>query len=155
MLKTNLLKICILTVFTTVEFAQLARPAREIPLHTGVAPGSETWNYPQRAAGTPERPPAQNIVRPVLLYYPAEKASASGTASSSPPSGGFHTLMMSYEGVDVAKRLNQMGADAFVLKYRTIYVDPNAPGSETCHEPHSRHAPRGTRARGGRSVGGN
>ena len=35
--------------------------------------------------------------------------------------------MMSYEGVDVAKRLNQMGVDAFVLKYRTIYVDSNAP----------------------------
>ncbi len=35
--------------------------------------------------------------------------------------------MMSYEGVDVAKRLNQMGVDAFVLKYRTTYVDPDAP----------------------------
>jgi acetyl esterase/lipase len=34
---------------------------------------------------------------------------------------------MSYEGVDVAKRLNQMGVDAFVLKYRTTYVDPAAP----------------------------
>jgi acetyl esterase/lipase len=34
---------------------------------------------------------------------------------------------MSYEGVDVAKRLNQMGVDAFVLKYRTTYVDPDAP----------------------------
>ena len=43
------------------------------------------------------------------------------------PGGGFRTLMMSYEGVDVAKRLNQMGVDAFVLKYRTIYVDPGAP----------------------------
>jgi dienelactone hydrolase len=42
------------------------------------------------------------------------------------PGGGFRTLMMSYEGVDVAKRLNQMGVDAFVLKYRTTYVDPNA-----------------------------
>jgi predicted esterase len=43
------------------------------------------------------------------------------------PGGGFRTLMMSYEGVDVAKRLNQMGIDAFVLKYRTTYVGPNAP----------------------------
>ena len=42
------------------------------------------------------------------------------------PGGGFRTLMMSYEGVDVAKRLNQMGVDAFVLKYRTTYIDPNA-----------------------------
>src|SRR3954463_7122030 len=42
------------------------------------------------------------------------------------PGGGFRTLMMSYEGVDVARRLNQMGVDAFVLKYRTTYVDPSA-----------------------------
>ena len=29
--------------------------------------------------------------------------------------------------MDVAKRLNQMGVDAFVLKYRTTYVVPDAP----------------------------
>jgi len=73
-----------------------------------VAPGSENWNYPERSAGTADRPQAQNIVRPVLLYYPAEKANAVGTAMIVAPGGGFRTLMMSYEGVDVAKRLNQM-----------------------------------------------
>jgi acetyl esterase/lipase len=60
-----------------------------------------------------------------LLYYPAEKAKAAGTAVIVAPGGGFRTLMMSYEGVDVAKRLNRMGIDAFVLKYRTIYVEPD------------------------------
>jgi acetyl esterase/lipase len=94
-----------------------------------VAPGSENWNYPEKAAGTPERPQAQNIVRPVLLYYPAERAAAVGTAMIVAPGGGFRTLMMSYEGVDVAKRLNQMGVDAFVLKYRTTYVGPDAPNA--------------------------
>jgi acetyl esterase/lipase len=42
------------------------------------------------------------------------------------PGGGFQNLMMSYEGVDIAKRLNAMGVDAFVLKYRLKYTDPNA-----------------------------
>lgn len=114
-------------VWAAAGWAQLAPPAREIPLYSGVAPGSENWNYSERAAGTPDRPQAQNIVRPVLLYYPAERSSAVGTAMIVAPGGGFRTLMMSYEGVDVAKRLNQMGVDAFVLKYRTIYVDPSAP----------------------------
>jgi acetyl esterase/lipase len=91
-----------------------------------VAPGSENWNYPEKTAGTPDKPQAQNIVRPILLYYPAEKANAVGTAVIVAPGGGFRTLMMSYEGVDVAKRLNQMGVDAFVLKYRTTYVDAGA-----------------------------
>jgi acetyl esterase/lipase len=116
--------------FAVPDWAQLAAPAREIPLYPGVAPGSENWKYSERTAGTPDRPQVQNIVRPVLLYYPAEKAGAVGTAMIVAPGGGFRTLMMSYEGVDVAKRLNQMGVDAFVLKYRTIYVDPDAtPGA--------------------------
>ncbi|MBS1857950.1 MAG: alpha/beta hydrolase [Acidobacteria bacterium] len=119
----------LLAAAAATGWAQPAPPAREIPLYPGVAPGSENWHYPERTAGTPERPQAQNIVRPVLLYYPADKASAAGTAIIVAPGGGFRTLMMSYEGVDVAKRFNQMGVDAFVLKYRTIYVDPAAPAA--------------------------
>ena len=127
MLSANLRRICILSGLSVAGWAQLAPPAREIPLYPGVAPGSENWNYPERTAGTAERPQAQNIVRPVLLYYPADEANRVATAMIVAPGGGFRTLMMSYEGVDVARRLNQMGVDAFVLKYRTTYVDPDAP----------------------------
>lgn len=126
MLKVNLPRLCLLWGLPLAGWAQLAPPAREIPLYSGVAPGSENWNYPEKTAGTPDRPQAQNIVRPVLLYYPADKAKAVGTAVIVAPGGGFRTLMMSYEGVDVAQRLNQMGVDAFVLKYRTTYVAPAA-----------------------------
>ena len=100
--------------------------SRSIPVWL---PVRRIGSYPEKAAGTPDKPQAQNIVRPVLLYYPAEKANAVGTAMIVAPGGGFRTLMMSYEGVDVAKRLNQMGVDAFVLKYRTIYVDRCAPAA--------------------------
>jgi len=34
--------------------------------------------------------------------------------------------MMSYKGVDVARHLNDLGIDAFILKYRLTYTDPNA-----------------------------
>ena len=34
--------------------------------------------------------------------------------------------MMSYEGVDIARRLNAMGVDAFILKYRLLYTGPDA-----------------------------
>jgi len=124
---TGALVLAILAGFAITAWAQLAPPAREIPLYPGVAPGSENWDYQERAGGTPDNPQALNIVRPVLLYYPADKSKAVGTAMIVAPGGGFRMLMMSYEGVDVAKRLNQMGVDAFVLKYRTTYVDPNAP----------------------------
>jgi acetyl esterase/lipase len=123
----DLPKLLLLAGSAVAGWAQMAPAAREIPLYPGVAPGSENWHYAERTAGTAERPQAQNIVRPVLLYYPAEKSAAVATAMIVAPGGGFRTLMMSYEGVDVARRLNRMGVDAFVLKYRTIYVDPDAP----------------------------
>jgi acetyl esterase/lipase len=117
----------LLAAFAASAWAQLPPPSREIPLYPGVAPGSENWNYAERTAGTPEKPQAQNIVHPVLLYYPAGPSNAVGTAMIVAPGGGYRTLMMSYEGVDVAKRLNEIGVDAFVLKYRTTYVNPDAP----------------------------
>lgn len=102
--------------------------AKEIPLYPGAAPGSEKWDWTERAVTTASgMPMVQDVVRPVLLYYPADKSKAVGTAMIVAPGGGFRTLMMSYEGVDVAKRLNAMGIDAFVLKYRLVYSGPGAP----------------------------
>jgi acetyl esterase/lipase len=105
----------------------LPPPAQEIPLYPGAAPGSENWTWAERPGGSPSNPTVQNVVHPELLYYPADKAIAVGTAMIVAPGGGFRNLMMSYEGVDIATRLNAMGVDAFVLKYRLRYNDPNAP----------------------------
>jgi acetyl esterase/lipase len=106
--------------------AQLAPPAKVISLYPGDAPGSEKWTWTERAAGSATNPTVQNVVHPVLMYYPADKAKAVGTIVIVAPGGGYQNLMMSYEGVDIAKRLNDMGVDAFVLKYRLKYTDPNA-----------------------------
>jgi hypothetical protein len=43
------------------------------------------------------------------------------------PGGGFRTPLTSYEGVDIAHRLNERGSDAFVLKYRLVYSGTDAP----------------------------
>lgn len=104
------------------------KAAAEIPLYPGPAPGSEKWDWSERSVTSPKGlPMAQDVVRPVLLHYPAERAKAVGTAMIVAPGGGFRTLMMSYEGADVARRLNAMGVDAFVLKYRLLYTGPGAP----------------------------
>jgi dienelactone hydrolase len=101
--------------------AQLAPPSKEIPLYPGAAPGSESWTWSEHPAGSPSNPTIQNVVHPELMYYPADRTKFVGTAAIVAPGGGFNNLMMSYEGVDVAKRLNDMGVDAFVLKYRLKY----------------------------------
>ena len=102
--------------------------ASEIPLYPGAAPGSEKWDWSERSVTTATGlPMVQDVVRPVLLHYPADRDKAVGTAMIVAPGGGFRTLMMSYEGVDIARRLNTMGVDAFVLKYRLLYTGPGAP----------------------------
>jgi acetyl esterase/lipase len=102
------------------------KAAKEIPLYPGAAPGSEKWDWSERSTTNPLGPVVTDVVRPALLYYPAEKAKAVGTAMIVAPGGGFRALMMSYEGVDVARRLNAMGVDAFVLKYRLVHNGPGA-----------------------------
>ena len=105
----------------------LSLSAQEIPLYPGVAPGSENWTWTERQiTNQTGRPIVQNVVHPVLLCYPAAKDKAVGTAMIVAPGGGWRNLMMSYEGVDIARRLNEIGIDAFVLKYRLAYTDPDS-----------------------------
>lgn len=110
----------ILLLAASASFAQ--SDIQEIPLYSGVAPGSEKWDWTERSLTSGNGlPMVADVVRPVLLHYPAEKSKSVGTAMIVAPGGGFRVLMMSYEGVDIAKRLNAMGVDAFVLKYRLLH----------------------------------
>ena len=121
----------VLIALTGMHAAELPAPDREIALYDGVAPGSEKWDWSERTVTSGNGMPiVQNVVRPVLQYYPAPKSKAGRTAMIVAPGGGWRNLMMSYEGVDIAKRMNEMGVDAFILKYRLTYTDPNAkPGA--------------------------
>ena len=108
-----------------------AQAPSEIPLYSGAAPGSEKWDWEEKSVTRPNgMPVVTDVVRPVLLHYPAPKDKAVGSAMVVAPGGGFRALMMSYEGVDIAKRLNAMGVDAFVLKYRLVHNSPGAPARE-------------------------
>jgi acetyl esterase/lipase len=124
------MKLILYSVLLPTLVAATAQPEREIPLYPGVAPGSENWNWSERTITSANGMPiAQNVVRPVLQYYPADKSKAVGTAMIVAPGGGFRNLMMSYEGVDIARYLNEVGIDAFVLKYRLTFTpaDPKNP----------------------------
>ncbi len=48
-------------------------------------------------------------MRPVLLHYPAEKSKSVRTAMVVAPGSGFRALMMSYEGADIAKKVQRDG----------------------------------------------
>src|SRR5690349_4279128 len=76
----------------------LAAPANEIPIYPGAAPGSEKWGWSERSVTNKSGlPMVQDVVRPMLLHYPADRPVNAGTAMIVAPGGGFRTLMMSYE----------------------------------------------------------
>lgn len=149
----KIMRVSHLTLLLALDFLaltaagqELAPPALEIALYPGVAPGSENWNYSERFV--PGRNPmVQNVVSPVLQYYPADKAKAIGTAMIVAPGGGFRTLMMSYEGVDIAERLNEMGVEAFVLKYRLRYTTSNRTDEEKKDGANSKNPQEGQNLR--------
>ncbi|WP_205513678.1 alpha/beta hydrolase [Longitalea arenae] len=58
------------------------------------------------------------VSRPTLTVYQAPKEKANGAAVIVIPGGGYRLLAAGHEGHDVAKRFNEMGVTAFVLKYR-------------------------------------
>jgi acetyl esterase/lipase len=123
-------QLCVL-LMTAAGAAHAQAPVKEIPLYPGVAPGSEKWDWAEKTTKDRlGRPVVSDVVRPVLLHFPAEKSRAAGTAMIVAPGGGFRSLMMSYEGEDVARRLNAMGIDAFVLKYRLTHTGPGAPAAQ-------------------------
>ena len=102
----------------------LPEPDSVIPLYEGVAPGSERWDWEENTAESPRGlPMVQNVVKPVLMYYPPDSGTDVGTAMVIAPGGGFRNLMMSYEGVDIARYLNKLGVHAYVLKYRLFHQE--------------------------------
>jgi acetyl esterase/lipase len=87
----------------------------------GVAPGSEHWTQKERAAeNTPLGTVIFNVVTPTLTVYLPERAKATGTGVIIAPGGAFVALAIDLEGRDVARRLQERGIAAFVLKYRIL-----------------------------------
>ena len=58
------------------------------------------------------------VRKPTITIFLPEKSKATGTAVVICPGGGYSIVAAGHEGYDVAKRFNQMGVAAIVLKYR-------------------------------------
>jgi acetyl esterase/lipase len=58
------------------------------------------------------------VSRPTLTMYQPEASKANGTAVIICPGGGYSHLALGHEGEDVARKFNEYGVTAFVLKYR-------------------------------------
>ena len=66
---------------------------------------------------------------PTLTVFLPERPASSGTAVIIFPGGGYHINAIGHEGLDVARKLNEWGIAAFVVKYR-IPNDATMPNKE-------------------------
>jgi acetyl esterase/lipase len=95
--------------------------AQVLNVWPGVAPGSEAWTQTERKVeNTPLGTVVFNVVTPTLTAYLPERAKATGTGVIIAPGGAFVALAIDLEGNDVARRLQERGIAAFVLKYRIV-----------------------------------
>ncbi len=101
---------------------QIAYAQQEIPLYKGAVPNSQqplTALDTSLVKGTKDGiDRVVGVVRPTLTVFLPDPAKATGSAIIICPGGGYGILAIGHEGYDMAKRFNQEGIAAFVLKYR-------------------------------------
>jgi acetyl esterase/lipase len=90
-----------------------------IPLYNGAIPGAKTppADYKETTVtGTDGVTRVSKVTDPSLIAYIPAKPN--GTAVIICPGGGYGILAIDKEGTNVAKKFNEVGITAFVLKYR-------------------------------------
>jgi acetyl esterase/lipase len=106
--------IAMLLFATSSLFAQQEKP---IPLYPKGIPNSKKApaDYVEKIEHGVSY---SKVTDPTLTPYFPEKGKANGTAIVICPGGGYSHLAMGHEGADIAKKFNEYGVTAFVLKYR-------------------------------------
>jgi acetyl esterase/lipase len=110
-------KIFLFTIFLLAMIN--ANAQQEILLYNGVIPGAKMppATYREEAiTGEDGILRVSKVTSPEMIAYLPEKPN--GTAVIICPGGGYGYLSIDKEGKNVAKKLNEIGVAAFVLKYR-------------------------------------
>lgn len=120
----SLLIIVFITLFANAQ--------NVIHLYPNKAPGSENWDWQEKEVYSKafKTQIVYNVAQPTLTVYEPHKTFSNGMAVIICPGGGFHTLSINNEGVEVAEWLNSRGITAFVLKYRLVKSETDNPVKE-------------------------
>lgn len=105
---------------------------KTIPLYQGKAPGTENWTQKEAQQFNElfKTEVVFNVTQPSMLYFEADKTKANGTIIVIAPGGGFQSLSINREGIDLARKLAENGIASVVLKYRLIETKSNDPAKE-------------------------
>jgi acetyl esterase/lipase len=104
---------------TLICFALITCAQSVIPLYPDSIPNSKPVPDEEKSdTSASGRIMIGKISRPTLTVYLPPKEKANGAAVIVIPGGGYRMVAAVHEGSEVAKRFNDMGVAAFVLKYR-------------------------------------
>jgi acetyl esterase/lipase len=106
----------LLAVIMILSPALMFAQEKAIPLYPKGVPNSK--KAPAGYVEKTENDRTEKVTDPTITPYFSEKGKANGTAVIICPGGGYARLAMAHEGWDVAKKFNEIGVTAFVLKYR-------------------------------------
>ncbi len=102
-----------------VLFFMKAHAQEVIPLYSKAIPNSKPVKDEEMSEITADHILViSKITRPTLTIFLPPKEKANGTAVVVVPGGGYHIVAAGHEGYDIAKKFNEMGVAAFVVKYR-------------------------------------
>lgn len=107
-------------LLTSLVLIYMSQAQQVIPLYDSAIPNSRPVKD-QEKIDSGRRPGYYSVsfvTHPTLAIFLPSKDKANGTGVIICPGGGYTHLAMAHEGIEVAKRLNEMGIAAFVLKYR-------------------------------------
>jgi acetyl esterase/lipase len=105
-----------LTIMLLIPTALIGQNA--IPLYPGVIPGSKPGADLERTEERNGHAIIHNVTQPTIAVFKPAKKNANGTAVVIFPGGGYRVNAIVHEGYDVAKKFNEFGVTAFVVKYR-------------------------------------
>jgi len=106
-------------LFAFIYQLMMVSAQQTIPLYSGEIPNSKkTKNEEYTETNKEGIMNIHKISQPALTIFLPPKEKANGIAVVICPGGGYWTVAARHEGYDVAKRFNEAGIAAFVLKYR-------------------------------------
>lgn len=110
-----------LVLFMMIMMAEALDAQEVVSLYTGEIPGSKPSpvDFIEAApVGLDGVMRVSKVSVPTLTVFLPAKAKATGAAVIICPGGGYGILAIEKEGYHVAKKFNEIGVTAFVLKYR-------------------------------------
>lgn len=110
----NLILCAVISILSIPVFGQVT-----IDLYEGVVPNSKKSDVNEVApAANDGTPRVSGVTNPQITAFFPEKNNNTGKAAIIFPGGGYAVLAIDHEGYAIAKRLNEEGISAFVVKYR-------------------------------------